>query len=77
MGKILKGKGKASSTSYLAISYGSQSQAAKEQHRLGEILDAQQREINPLKKVIAQLTVGQSPPSSLPSPEDAEDLGKD
>ena len=58
MWKIVKGKGKLVSPFYLTISFGSQSQATEEQHRLGETLDAQQLEIDTFKAVIAQLTVG-------------------
>ena len=83
MGCIIKGKGKAFSTSYSTFSSGLQSQAVKEQRYLGERLDAKQRKIDTLKMVIAQLIAGQPqpqpqpPPSPLPPPEDAEDLGKD
>ena len=73
VGRIVKGKGKASVSFYLTLSSGSQSQAVEEQRRLGKRLDASQCEIDTFKVVIAQLTVGQS---SLP-PEDAEYLGRD
>ena len=74
MGRIVKGKGKASATTYSTLSSGSsQSQAAEEQHHLGKRLDAQQRGIDIFKAVIAQLTTSQSQPPPLPK--DAEDLG--
>ena len=53
MGCIVKGKGKASVTSYLTLSSGSLSQAVEEHCHLGERIDAQQHEIDTLKAVIA------------------------
>ena len=54
LGRIVKGKGKTSSTSYLTLSSRSQSQAAEQQRRFNKRLNAQQHEIDTLKAVIAQ-----------------------
>ena len=73
--RIVKGKRKASMTSYSIVSFVLQSQVAEEQRRLGQRIDTQQWEIDTLKVVIAQLATGQ--PQPLPLPEDAEDLTTD
>ena len=73
VGRIVKGKEKASVTSYSTLSSGSQSQAAEEHRRFGKRLDTQQHKIDTLKVVIAQLTAGRP----QPLPEDPEDLGRD
>ena len=73
MGRIVKGKGKAFFTSYLTLSFGSQSQSTKEQRCLGQRLDPQQREIDTLKAVIALLSGGKSHPLLQPPLKDAED----
>ena len=72
---IIKGKGKASATSYSNVSSGSQSQAFEEQHHLGERIDAQQCEIDTLKVMIAHLAVNQ--PQPQPPPKDAKESTRD
>ena len=74
MGQIVKRKGKASCSS-LTFSSRLQSQA-EQQRRIDERFDAQQREIEALKTLIAQMTATQSQPSSQPPPKDEEDLGR-
>ena len=58
------------------VSTGSQSQV-EQQRRVDEILDAQQREIEALKELIAQMIIAHSQSPSQPPPEDEEDLGRD
>ena len=90
--RIVKGKKKVLDTSYsIAASGSEQSQAAEDQHRLVERVDAQQRDleaqhrkINALKAFITQ-ALGQRPPSPSPlSPppppppsDNAKDLARD
>ena len=71
VGWIVKENGKVSSYS-ATLSSRSQSKA-KQQRRIDERFEAQQREIEALKSLIAQMSIAQSQPPH----KDDEDLGRD